>query len=96
MGARVRVKFRFYLTAREVIGSRELEIEVPGGTLAEVIRELRGRLGSKASILFDGDGDLKGHYSILIECSLIRPHQWAEVRLERGTVIDVIPPVGGG
>ncbi len=95
-GEGTRVRFRFYLTAREVIGSRELEVEVPGDTLADAIQELRGRLGGKASVLFDGDGNLKSHYSILIEGNLIRPHQWGEVKLRRGMVIDVIPPVGGG
>ena len=95
-GEGTRVRFRFYLTAREVIGSRELDVEVPGDTLADAIRELRGRLGAKASVLFDGDGNLKSHYSILIDGNLIRPHQWGEVKLRRGMVIDVIPPVGGG
>jgi len=92
----IKVKFRFYLTAREIIGSRELEVTVPSGTLGEALETLRARLGPKASVLFDGDGNLKSHYSVLINGDLIRLPQGLNTKLKSGIVIDLLPPVGGG
>ncbi len=92
----IKVRFRFYLTAREAIGSRELEVTVPGGTLGDALEALRARLGPKASVLFDGTGNLKSHYSVLIDGNLIRLPQGLSMKLKSGLVIDLLPPVGGG
>ncbi|RLG46377.1 MAG: hypothetical protein DRO06_04535 [Thermoproteota archaeon] len=91
-----RVRFRFYLTAREVIGSKEVEVEPPGPTLGEALAALRERLGEKSRVVFDGDGSLKAHYTLIMDGEVIRLPRGLSREIPDGAVIDVLPPVGGG
>ncbi|MGB9631138.1 MAG: MoaD family protein [Candidatus Methanodesulfokora sp.] len=87
------VKFRFYLTAREVIGSKELLLQVDEMKLNRAMELLRKKLGEKASVIFDSDGNLKPYYTVLVNGKVARS---MEIELSDGSEIQLLPPVGGG
>ncbi len=92
-----RVRFRFYLTAREIIGSREVEVD--GGSpprLGAALEALRSRLGPKAGAVFDDGGKVREHLTLVMDGRVLRLPQSLDEELPEGSVIDVLPPVGGG
>jgi MoaD family protein len=87
------VKFKFYLTAREVIGSKELLIQIDEMKLSKAMELLRERLGDKASVIFNSDGSLKSHYTVIVNGKVARS---MDLELSDGSEIQLLPPVGGG
>jgi len=87
------VKFKFHLTAREVIGSKELVLQVDEMRLSRAMELLRKKLGEKASVIFDGDGSLKPYYTVIVNGKVARS---MDLELPEGSEIQLLPPVGGG
>ncbi len=79
------VHAHFFATYRELVGAPALEVELgEGATVADLVRELRGRGGSFARLPDDP--------AVAVNLELARP----ETPLRRGDEVAFLPPVAGG
>ncbi len=89
------ITIRFYAWIREKFGIRELRIDKKPQTLCDLLQLLRGEIGEKADILFDGDG-IKGGIMIGINNRLVRLDRLEDIYLRDGDIIDIMPLGSGG
>jgi molybdopterin synthase sulfur carrier subunit len=88
----------FYATLRQVVGSRQVELDLPqGGTLHQLIEEIVARFPNLRNEMLDPQGGLYSHIHIFVNG---RDSTFLEDTLdsvlEPGDVISIFPPVGGG
>jgi molybdopterin synthase sulfur carrier subunit len=88
----------FYATLRQVVGSRQVEFDLPqGGTLRQLIEEIVARFPNLRNEMLDPQGGLYSHIHIFVNG---RDSTFLEDSLdsvlEPGDVISIFPPVGGG
>jgi MoaD family protein len=86
-----------YLTFRDLVGKRQVEIE-PGATLAALLERLSADLGGKfTSRVFDAEGNLRRQVAVLVNG---RHHTHTEeglgLCLHPGDEVAIFPPIAGG
>jgi molybdopterin converting factor small subunit len=81
------VTVRFWAAARDAAG--RVEEHYPAGTLAEVIAEASRRHGERLTRIL-------GTASFLVDDDPVGKRDLASVRLEPGSVLEVLPPFAGG
>ncbi|MFC5973057.1 ubiquitin-like small modifier protein 1 [Halomarina salina] len=87
------VDFEFYATLRDAVGERTLTRDVESGTtVAESLRTLGEEFPSLRSLLFDGDGRLRPHVSVLVDGERVE----GDRRLSGGETVGAAPAVAGG
>ena len=93
----MKITFRTFATYREVVGAREMEMDLPPG---ERIRGMLERLCQAhpglRSHLFDAAGEFKSFNIVLKNGRSISSLQQLDTAIDEGDVIAVFPPVGGG
>ena len=88
----------YYATLRQVVGTRQVELDLPpGGTLRQLVDEMIRRYPSLKREMLDPQGSLYGHIHIFVNGldSTLLDGSLDSV-LEPGDTISIFPPVGGG
>ncbi|MWG36139.1 ubiquitin-like small modifier protein 1 [Halomarina oriensis] len=89
----VEVEFEFYATLRDAVGERTLTRTVPeGATVTEALRTLTGEYPSLGPLLFDGEGRLRPHVSVLVDGERTEGGR----SLAGGETVGAAPAVAGG
>jgi molybdopterin synthase sulfur carrier subunit len=94
---RIKVKPFFYL--KELLGAKELILELPAeATVLEVIEELtrRSNHALKEAIIDSNTGQIKPYYRILLEGRDLSCLGGLNTKLSDGDIISLFPPVAGG
>ncbi|MFD1515307.1 ubiquitin-like small modifier protein 1 [Halomarina rubra] len=87
------VEFEFYATLRDAVGERSLTRAVPEGTtVAEALGTLGEEFPSLRPLLFDGDGRLRPHVSVLVDGERVD----GDRSLDGGETVGAAPAVAGG
>lgn len=93
------VTVRTILTFRDILGCRELKLDVPEGTTVnDILRELMRRYGEPlAKALWDARSDgPAGHVRLMVNGQDILFLDNLATVLREGDELLMIPPVGGG
>ncbi|WP_067965364.1 MoaD/ThiS family protein [Nocardiopsis trehalosi] len=80
---------RYWAAAKDAAGTGEEEFE--GTTLADVLERLRARRGADHALV-----RVLERSSFLVDERPVGRRAHADVRLEQGSVIEVLPPFAGG
>ena len=87
------VEFEFYATLRDAVGERTVTRDVTEGTtVADALRALDEEFPSLRSLLFDGDGRLRPHVSVLVDGERVE----GDRELSGGETVGAAPAVAGG
>lgn len=92
----MKVKVKLFATFRELVGKRELEIELRN---ASDVYELLNTLFSSPDIrekIFNSDNKLKNHVIIVRNKRHINYFNGLSTKLEDGDEVAIFPPAGGG
>jgi MoaD family protein len=95
----LRVKVQYFAAVRELVGTREEAIELPGQpTVTTLLEELVKRHGEALkNYLYDSKtGKLRASIQLLIGDMPISAKEGLSTVLSDGAVFAIIPPVGGG
>jgi molybdopterin converting factor subunit 1 len=84
-GREMRVSVKFFAAPREVLGTGEIEVDIPSGTAAG---ELIDRLTEEYPALRP--------YTRFVNVAVNRAYVGMETELHDGDVVAFLPPVGGG
>lgn len=72
------------------------DLDVPGDTVAAVVRELDRRHPGLASYLVDERGALRKHVNVFVDQELVRDRARLGDAVSAGSVLDVIQALSGG
>ena len=89
------VTVRIPTTMRPISGGAST-VEVPAGTLADVLKSLDGAHNGFAERLFDGAGELHKFVNIFVSDDDVRYLQGLETPVKDGDTVSIIPAVAGG
>lgn len=95
----VKVKVHTILTLQEVIGRREVEVDLPQGTsLKGLISHMVGVWGERLSerLFKTGTEELLPRIRIMVNGRDMQFVQGFETRLQDGDAVYLFPPVSGG
>lgn len=76
-------------------GEHELQA-APGGTVADVLAELRARHPQLVPRLLTADGALRPFVNVYLDRADIRSLQGLATRVPAGAVLSILPAVAGG
>ena len=76
-------------------GAHELQVP-PGGTVADVLAELRARHPQLVPRLVTPDGALRPFVNVYVDRADIRSLQGLATRVPPGAVLSILPAVAGG
>ncbi|HET7202490.1 MAG TPA: ubiquitin-like small modifier protein 1 [Steroidobacteraceae bacterium] len=76
-------------------GAHELQV-APGGTVADVLAELRARHPQLVPRLVAPDGTLRPFVNVYVDRADIRSLQGLATRVPAGAVLSILPAVAGG
>ena len=87
------MEFEFYATLRDAVGERAVRRDVAAGTtVADALRALGEEFPSLRSLLFDGEGRLRPHVSVLVDGERVE----GDRELSGGETVGAAPAVAGG
>lgn len=89
------VTVRIPTTMRPISGGAST-VEVPAGTLGEVLKALDAAHNGFGERLFDGAGDLHKFVNIFVSDDDVRYLQGLETPVKDGDTVSIIPAVAGG
>ena len=93
------VTVRLFTTLREISGKRKviMSFDSDSVTVMSVLRRLAQIFGKEfEEYLFDEEGTVRGHLSILINGKGVGRFEELETELNEGDQVAIVPPVGGG
>lgn len=91
----MRVKVKTFASFREIIGKREIEVELKSNSsVRDLLEELCKHYDLRA-LLFEGDA-LQKYIKILVNNEDVVFLQGLETKLKSGDEIALFPPVAGG
>jgi sulfur-carrier protein len=89
---------KYYAMLRQVVGSREVDINLPqGGTLRQLVEEMVKRFPGLKMEMLDQQGNLYGHVHIFVsgrDSTFLDGS--LDTILDPDDTISIFPPVGGG
>ncbi len=91
-GGRVRVRIKLFALYRELVGEKEVELELPdGATVRDMLKALEERFPKLRGRLVERKGEQRNFI-------LMRGGRWPNIneRLRNGEEFALFPPVGGG
>ena len=93
---KLRVQYRAQM--RTAAGRSEDEVELPeGSSLGELLGHLAEQLGQEtAAHLVTGAGEVHNSLLIVVNDSVIAPHQTSTTVLRPGDIVALLPPIAGG
>ena len=89
------VTVRIPTTMRPISGGAS-SVEVPAGTLSEVLKALDAAHNGFGERLFDGAGELHKFVNIFVSDDDVRYLQGLETPVKDGDTVSIIPAVAGG
>jgi molybdopterin synthase sulfur carrier subunit len=89
------VTVRIPTTMRPISGGAST-VEVPAGTLGEVLKSLDEAHNGFGERLFDGAGELHKFVNIFVSDDDVRYLQGLETAVKDGDTVSIIPAVAGG
>ena len=89
------VTVRIPTTMRPISGGAST-VEVPAGTLADVLKSLDAVHNGFGERLFDGAGELHKFVNIFVSDDDVRYLQGLETPVKDGDTVSIIPAVAGG
>ena len=95
----IKVKVHTILTLQEVIGLREVELDLPQGiTLKELLSHMVSVWGKRLSerLFKEGTEELLPRIRVMVNGRDIQFVQGLETVLQDGDVVHLFPPVSGG
>jgi len=92
----IKVKVVFYASLRELIGTRELVLELDNPGFDFLIDKLRQVLGCKAEYILADDRTPRRTLLFSVNGKLMTLAKLERLKLKDGDVIDIMPPPSGG
>ncbi|MBS7287673.1 MAG: MoaD family protein [Candidatus Freyarchaeota archaeon] len=94
----LKVKVRVFARLRELLKSREIEVELSdGATLVDLLGALVEIYGKELKdYLFSESGGLKEHFMIYINGVGVNEAGGVNKVLKEGDVVAILPPISGG
>jgi len=91
----MRVKVKLFATLRESTGVSQLDLELTGSKVADVIYTLVDMYPQLSSML-DSNGKLKKFYKVFLNGRDIDHIKGLDSLIKEGDVLAIFPPVAGG
>ncbi|RLG52433.1 MAG: molybdopterin synthase sulfur carrier subunit [Thermoproteota archaeon] len=91
----MRVKVKLFATLRESTGVSQLDLELTGSKVADVIYTLVDMYPQLSSML-DSNGKLKKFYKVFLNGRDIDHIKGLDSPIKEGDVLAIFPPVAGG
>jgi sulfur carrier protein ThiS len=94
---KVTVEFLSLPNVVKMVGGKEIQLQVPGETVDDLVRALIDRYGQKlGGFLLDADGKLDMAFRIMRNKREWIPRERTSTRLEEGDRLTIMLLVGGG
>jgi molybdopterin converting factor small subunit len=77
-------------------GARQLDVEVPGGTLGDLLDHLAARHPLLGRRIRDEQGQLRRFVNVYVDGDDVRFESGLATALREGAVVQVLPSVAGG
>lgn len=88
---------RLYATLRDLLGAARLEQPLPDpATVGQALQRLAADYPALADKLWDGEGNLTGYVTVLLNGRSIEYLRGSETPLCADDTLSLFPPVGGG
>jgi molybdopterin synthase sulfur carrier subunit len=94
----LKIRVQYFASVREIVNQREEALEVPEGTSVRTLLELlvaKHGNGLKQYI-FNKTGAVRQHLQFLLDEKSISEISGLSTPLKEGSILAIIPPVGGG
>jgi molybdopterin converting factor small subunit len=94
---KVTVEFLSLPNVAKMIGSKSVNLDFPGGTIHDLIKEITGKYGKKVSdFLLDQDGRLDANFRVVLNKQEWLNHDQLDRAVQDGDVVTIAMLVGGG
>jgi MoaD family protein len=77
-------------------GERQLDVEVPGGTLGDLLDDLAAKHPLLGRRIRDEQGQLRRFVNVYVDGDDVRFESGLQTALKDGAVVQVLPTVAGG
>ena len=83
-----------YTTLRKRLGVSKLELE--GRTVRDVLDRLCARGVDVESLIRDAEGHVRQHFVLTLNSEILDNRKTSAVKVKKGDILHVFPPVSGG
>lgn|GEM_PF-590594 len=92
-----RVNVSFYATLRQLVGTKTVEFDLPGGATARELLDAVGeRFPAVKALIWNDDGSLGDYIKVFVDGREIRHLQMLDTPVPGGAQVDIFPPAAGG
>lgn len=94
----VKVEFSLFSILRSIVGEKSVAVEIVGNTLSDALNEFTKRFGDtfKETTGEDMGESIKREFNIFVDGRLIQPREIDDYKVQDGSNITLLQPVGGG
>jgi len=90
------VLVRVYAALKDKMGWGELRVSHEAGTLADLLKQAKGRAGSLYELVVGGDGRPLPSFLLLVNGRDIEFLKGLETEIKPGDTVVILPPLAGG
>jgi len=91
------MRVRIFATLRQLVGAKEVEVEVEAGATARnVLEKLTAAYPALGEHILDNDGNLQSSINVLVNGRSIRFLHGLDTAIQESDQLALFPPVGGG
>lgn len=91
----MKLKVKLFANFREVTKKKEVEVNVEGNTVRDVVSALMHDYPNLEPLMLTGQ-DIKPYVNILLNGKSVRDQEGLDSKVKEGDDITVFPPVSGG
>jgi molybdopterin synthase sulfur carrier subunit len=91
----MKLKVKLFANFREVTKNKEVEVNVKGNTVKDVVSALIHDYPKLEPLMFTGE-EIKPYVNVLLNGKSVRDHGGFTSKVKEGDDIAVFPPVSGG
>ncbi|MCD1294834.1 molybdopterin synthase sulfur carrier subunit [Methanocella sp. CWC-04] len=91
----VKIKIKLFANFREVTRKKDIEIDVAGDTIRDVISSLISEYPGLGPLMLQ-DGEIKPYVNVLLNGKDVKSGKGMAAQIKEGDELAIFPPVSGG